>query len=101
MSKTMSDDNELLRPVIGIENRTAQEVFDIMCDRFRSTIERLSAIEQEQPLQWQPMERDAALRWLTSLYAALGAYPDFADDRLWIERLHDLISKSALNQSRT
>ena len=29
----MSDD--LTRPIIGIENRTAQEVFDIMCDRYR------------------------------------------------------------------
>ncbi|MGB3833752.1 MAG: hypothetical protein WA975_18025 [Mesorhizobium sp.] len=27
--------NDLTRPIIGIENRTAQEVFDIMCDRFR------------------------------------------------------------------
>lgn len=27
---------DLLRPIIGIENRTAQEVFDIMSDRFRS-----------------------------------------------------------------
>jgi hypothetical protein len=27
--------SDLLRPIIGIENRTAQEVFDIMCDRFR------------------------------------------------------------------
>jgi len=26
---------DILRPIIGIENRTAQEVFDIMCDRFR------------------------------------------------------------------
>lgn len=26
---------EVERPIIGIENRTAQEVFDIMCDRFR------------------------------------------------------------------
>ena len=31
---------DLTRPIIGIENRTAQEVFDIMCDRIRS---RLSA----------------------------------------------------------
>lgn len=29
----MSD--ELLRPIIGIEHRTAQEVFDIMCSRIR------------------------------------------------------------------
>ena len=27
---------DLTRPIIGIENRTAQEVFDIMCDRFRA-----------------------------------------------------------------
>ncbi|QDZ10563.1 hypothetical protein [Devosia ginsengisoli] len=28
------DQKALTRPIIGIENRTAQEVFDIMCDRF-------------------------------------------------------------------
>lgn len=27
--------SELTRPIVGIENRTAQEVFDIMCDRFK------------------------------------------------------------------
>jgi hypothetical protein len=26
---------DLTRPIIGIENRTPQEVFDIMCDRIR------------------------------------------------------------------
>lgn len=31
----------LTRPVIGIENRTAQEVFDIMCDRIKA----LSSLE--------------------------------------------------------
>lgn len=30
----------LTRPIIGIENRTAQEVFDIMCDRI---VRRLAA----------------------------------------------------------
>ena len=34
---------ELTRPIIGIENRTAQEVFDIMCDRFRRDAARQSA----------------------------------------------------------
>lgn len=29
------DQKALTRPIVGIENRTAQEVFDIMCDRFR------------------------------------------------------------------
>jgi len=28
---------DLTRPIIGIENRTALEVFDMMCDRFRRT----------------------------------------------------------------
>lgn len=27
--------NDLTRPIIGIENRTAEEVFDIMADRIR------------------------------------------------------------------
>lgn len=27
---------DLTRPIVGIENRTAQEVFDIMCDRLRA-----------------------------------------------------------------
>ncbi len=30
--------SELSRPIVGIENRTAQEVFDIMCDRFRAEL---------------------------------------------------------------
>ncbi|MBB3313621.1 hypothetical protein FHT78_005415 [Rhizobium sp. BK196] len=29
--------NDLTRPIIGIENRTAQEVFDIMVSRINST----------------------------------------------------------------
>lgn len=32
----MDDRDELTRPIIGIENRTAQEVFDIMADRIRA-----------------------------------------------------------------
>lgn len=31
-------DSELTRPIIGIENRTAQEVFDIMADRVRRAL---------------------------------------------------------------
>lgn len=31
----MVDTAELTRPIIGIENRTAREVFDIMVDRIR------------------------------------------------------------------
>lgn len=38
----MTDLAELTRPIIGIENRTAQEVFDMMCDRIRYAIRSLS-----------------------------------------------------------
>lgn len=31
---------EMVRPIIGIENRTAQEAFDIMCDRILSRLTR-------------------------------------------------------------
>lgn len=33
----------LTRPVVGIENRTAQEVFDIMSDRFRAHLTALAS----------------------------------------------------------
>ena len=36
-------DSELTRPIISIENRSAQEVFDIMSDRFNARITALSA----------------------------------------------------------
>lgn len=40
---------EMTRPIIGIENRTAQEVFDIMCDRFRHAhrLSSTAALEAE------------------------------------------------------
>lgn len=34
---------DLCRPIIGIENRTPLEVFDIMCDRFRGHLSSQSA----------------------------------------------------------
>lgn len=35
MTRTRDTVSDLTRQIIGIENRTAQEVFDIMCDRIR------------------------------------------------------------------
>ena len=35
------------RPIIGIENRTAQEVFDIMCDRLRTALATAEAERDE------------------------------------------------------
>lgn len=40
----------LTRPIVGIENRTAQEVFDIMCDRFR--IAPPAPAVAIKPLEW-------------------------------------------------
>lgn len=39
--------NDLTRPIIGIENRTAQEVFDIMCSRFTAY---LAALGEQKPV---------------------------------------------------
>ncbi len=41
--------SDLTRPIIGIENRTAQEVFDIMCDR----IHRASPTYGSGPVAWR------------------------------------------------
>ncbi len=57
---------DLTRPITGIENRTAQEVFDIMCDRIRS---RLSA---SIPAELDAVEMDMIQRG-DMLGAALGA----------------------------
>ncbi len=47
----------LTRPIIGIENRTPLEVFDIMADRIRSALVLSSA----PPVPAQTSERDDAL----------------------------------------
>lgn len=47
---------DLRRPIIGIENRTAQEVFDIMCDRIQA---RERALKDE--IERVTKERDQAL----------------------------------------
>lgn len=52
--------DELLRPIIGIANRTPLEVFDIMCDRIRRSLEpeaadcgvSEAAHDQLCPLHW-------------------------------------------------
>jgi len=44
----MSDIGEqMMRPIIGIEYRTAQEAFDIMCERFRSSAAAIEARDAE------------------------------------------------------
>ena len=40
MTSLTDEDRALIRPIIGIENRTPQEVFEIMCDRFRLDAEK-------------------------------------------------------------
>lgn len=52
---------ELVRPIIGIENRTAQEVFDIMADRFRHALtasnDRVAELERERDEALATMRR--------------------------------------------
>lgn len=45
---------ELTRPIIGIENRTPQEVFDIMCDRVRHSLAATRTSEAAEPVAWRP-----------------------------------------------
>ena len=45
---------DVFRPIIGIESRTAQEVFDIMCDRFRAAI----SLPAQEPVAWRTEYRD-------------------------------------------
>lgn len=62
---------DLTRPIIGIENRTAQEVFDIMCDRLRAelgneeapryTTRRLREEVRKAEERGKQYEREAAL----------------------------------------
>ena len=45
--------SDLTRPIIGIENRTAQEVFDIMCDRIRRSASPSIGRVGVKALEWQ------------------------------------------------
>jgi hypothetical protein len=42
----------LTRPIVGIENRTAQEVFDIMADRFRHAVVDAEALRSAERGEW-------------------------------------------------
>lgn len=50
----------LTRPIIGIENRTAQEVFDIMCARFT----RAQQAGEPKPVAWRIQELNGP--WMVS-----------------------------------
>lgn len=57
--------SDLTRPIIGIQNRTAQEVFDIMCDRFRAlpTITPADALDRmSRGVDWCDQDEQAR-RW--------------------------------------
>lgn len=55
--------DEITRPIIGIENRTAQEVFDIMCDRLRAEVKAARAGKGVGGREAEPMWRDLALQF--------------------------------------
>lgn len=67
----MTAPTELTRPIIGIENRTAQEVFDIMCDRIRSALVSAPAVPDAVAADWQRI--DDALVSCASLIRALAS----------------------------
>lgn len=61
--------SELTRPIVGIENRTAQEVFDIMCDRFKIALSAAEpqpapsvAVKEAEPVAWRC--KDFADGWI-------------------------------------
>lgn len=55
----MTAPTELTRPIIGIENRTAQEVFDIMCDRTRSALVSAPAVPDAVRAEAEELLRNA------------------------------------------
>lgn len=79
--------SDLTRPIIGIENRTAQEVFDIMCDRFRrvpSPSPAPGAVEAQ--IAWTALEkivkRADPTRLFPIAYEAAKAAAKIAEDAL-------------------
>jgi hypothetical protein len=45
-----------MRPIIGVENRSAQEVFYIMCDRITSALRSATPMPGVKVLEWFPVE---------------------------------------------
>ena len=48
--------SDLMRPIIGVENRSAQEVFYIMCDRITSALRSAAPMPGVKVLEWFPVE---------------------------------------------
>jgi hypothetical protein len=61
----------ITRPIIGIENRTAQEVFDIMVARIGATPPPLPIVMGVKPLEWTT----AALQHSYGLVIRIGQTP--------------------------
>ncbi|MEW9535665.1 hypothetical protein MRBLRC7O_000875 [Agrobacterium radiobacter] len=88
--------SELTRPIVGIESRTAKEVFDIMCDRFKIA---MSAAEP------QPAPSVAVKALADAYKAGFDAssqgyngevFPEYEADNEWLaQRDSDLSALSA------
>lgn len=115
----MSKTDELLRPIVGVENRTAQEVFDIMCDRIaawnrrtaqpavkalletlETTAQRLKNAEWEDGASSDHVRRvlregadvcNAAIAALVSAPADPAPAP--ADERPWVARIAEVLDE--------
>lgn len=68
----------LTRPIIGIENRTAQEAFDIMAGRIRHALEALQsgAGVRVKPLEWEDADEGMCTKWRA---AALGGHYELVE----------------------
>lgn len=79
MSITLEKLDEATRPIIGIENRTAEEAFGIMCDRIRSlraTLSRSGEAVAAEPFCYVYTEPD----FLGDMNnAPVQGYTDFSD----------------------
>ena len=90
----MSDIGEqMMRPIIGIEYRTAQEAFDIMCERFRSSAAAIEA-------------RDAEIARLREVVRDLVAYEDHDAEEsnglsLWLALISDARAALASGPTKT
>lgn len=51
-------EERVTRPIVGIENRTAQEVFDIMCDRIRRADFVFASRHNDETGECEPVEVD-------------------------------------------
>lgn len=86
---------DICRPIIGIENRSAQEVFDIMCDRIRHRT------ASEQPASGEALDRIATAICRTVAEIPDRSSPDDFPDAMLVtaDELHTIVSCALENEA--